>query len=284
MSADYYRSRLVLLGTAGGPTPKLQRSAPSQAICVGDRTYVVDAGSGVSRQMRRAGIPFPSLRTVHVTHHHSDHVADLGAMLWLAWGADLETSVDVFGPAPIRSMMDSFFEYARVDIETRVVDEGRLDLRELVKAHEIHHDGVIFEDERVRITAAAVDHPPMDAFAYRIDTDTRSYVISGDTRPCPNLVELARGADVLVHEAIHLPSLAYTLDTTTGSRLRDHLVDSHTSVDDVGGIAEQAGVSTLVLSHLVPSDAPIPNEEWTTAAQKGFNGAVVLGEDLMEIP
>lgn len=283
MSSGNAASRLVLLGTAGGPTPKLHRSAPAQAVCVGDRTYVVDAGNGVARQMRRAGIPFPTLRTVHITHHHSDHVADLGTLLWLAWGADLDTPVDIFGPPPLTSMLTAFFEFSRNDIETRVVDEGRSDLRDLVTPHEVTGPAVVFEDDRVRITAAPVEHPPMLAYAYRVDTDDRSYVISGDTRPCAGLVSLATGADVLVHEVIHLPSLDFTLGQTTGSRLREHLVDSHTSVDHVGKIAEDAGVGTLVLSHLVPSDAPISAEEWTTAARQGFSGRVILGEDLMEI-
>ncbi|MGW1680274.1 MBL fold metallo-hydrolase [Saccharopolyspora sp. NPDC002376] len=96
----------------------------------------------------------------------------------------------------------------------------------------------------------------MDALAYRIDTEDRSIVISGDTAPCQQLIELATGADVLVHEVMHVPSIEPLLARTNGVRLRQHLLDSHTSVSEVGALAESAGVQTLVLSHFVPSDPP----------------------------
>src|SRR3954453_20358462 len=82
------RSRLILLGTAGGPTPKKTRSGPSQVIVVGDRGYVIDCGYGVGRQMALAGV-LNTLRHVFSTHHHSDHDADYGNLLLLAWGANL---------------------------------------------------------------------------------------------------------------------------------------------------------------------------------------------------
>src|SRR3954452_20479344 len=70
-------SRLILLGTAGGPTPKKTRSGPSQIIVIGDRGYVIDCGDGVARQMAIAGV-LRTLRHVFITHHHSDHNADYG--------------------------------------------------------------------------------------------------------------------------------------------------------------------------------------------------------------
>src|SRR6185503_1688693 len=98
---------LVLLGTAGGPTPKKLRSAPSQAIVVGDRTYVVDAGNGVGRQMRLASLPFQNLRHVFLTHHHSDHAADLVTLPLLAWAAGLDTELTLHGPPPLRRSVEA---------------------------------------------------------------------------------------------------------------------------------------------------------------------------------
>jgi ribonuclease BN (tRNA processing enzyme) len=274
-------ARLVLLGTAGGPRPKLTRSAPAQAVVVGGATYVIDAGNGVARQLRLAGIDPASLRAVAITHHHSDHVADLGTLVWLAWGTNLTSKVELIGPAPIAAMTKAFTEFARVDVETRVYDEGRPPLGELIGVTEFSGPGVVFEDDRVRITAAPVVHPPMEAYGYRIDTEHRNFVISGDTAPSDALVELAAGADVLVHEVIHLPSLGETLAHTNGSSLLRHLEQSHTSLDDVGGIAARAGVGTLVLSHLVPADAELTEDEWLAPARRTFGGKVVLGADLM---
>src|SRR5215217_6414860 len=94
------RSRLILLGTAGGPTPKKTRAGPSQIVVVGDRGYVIDCGDGVARQMMLAGV-FRTLRHIFVTHHHSDHNADYGTLLLLD---QLTTPVDTWGPPPLAKM------------------------------------------------------------------------------------------------------------------------------------------------------------------------------------
>ena len=278
------RTTLILLGTGGGPTPKVTRSAPAQVVTVGDAAYLIDAGNGVARQLTLAGVPFRDLRTVAVTHHHSDHIADLGTLPLLAWGADLAHAIDVYGPPPLSAMLAAYLDFADTDVSTRIADEGRPPLLPLVRGHEFAPPARptrVYEDDRARITTVAVHHPPMAAVGYRIDTDDGAIVVSGDTAPCDALVELATGADLLVHEAIHLPSLDFPLARTNGSRLREHLVDSHTTPADAGRIAERAGVRTLVLSHLVPADAGVPDGVWRAEAARGFRGRVVVGADLM---
>ncbi|MDZ7684482.1 MAG: MBL fold metallo-hydrolase [Gammaproteobacteria bacterium] len=126
-------SRMVLLGTAGGPTPKVERSAPSQAIVVNDDIYLIDAGNGVGRQLVRAGLDINRLRVVAITHHHSDHVADVGTVLLLAWGTGLTSPVQVIGPRPLQQMMDSYLDFADIDVQTRVADEDRPALGELIE-------------------------------------------------------------------------------------------------------------------------------------------------------
>lgn len=254
-------TRLVLLGTAGGPTPKRSRSAPAQAIVVDGHTYVVDCGSGVARQLALAGIPVESLTGVFVTHHHSDHNADFGNLFLLSWGSNLAHPVAAFGPPPLHTMTEHFFALNETDIRTRMADEGRPSLRDLVRESEVTRPGLVYEDERVRVTAALVDHPPFEvALAYRFDTADRSIVISGDTAVSPALIDLAQGCDVLVHEVIYTPALAWIAAQSNGSTLTRHLVDSHTDVTEVGTVAQKAGAGTLVLSHFVPSDADIPDE------------------------
>ena len=83
------KSRLILLGTGGGPTPKTNRGAPAQVIVVNGAAYVIDCGNGVARQMVLAGVPLSSLRGIFITHQHSDHNADYGNLLWLSWAATL---------------------------------------------------------------------------------------------------------------------------------------------------------------------------------------------------
>lgn len=278
------KTTLTLLGTAGGPTPKRTRSAPSQAITVGDRVYLVDCGNGVARQMALAELPLEQLRALFITHHHSDHNADYGNVLLLSWGSNLITPVHCYGPPPLQEMTNHFLALNSADIDIRIHDEGRPELRPLIKDTEVRQPGVVYEDDRVRVSAALVDHPPFTtALAYRFDTPDRSIVISGDTAYCPELINLAEGADVLVHEVLYPEALDWMIQRSNGTRLRQHLVGSHTSVDEVGKVAAAAGVGTLVLSHFVPSDADISDDAWRQRASAGYDGKVIVGRDLLTI-
>jgi ribonuclease BN (tRNA processing enzyme) len=280
------KSRLVLLGTGGGPTPKPNRAAPSQVIVIDGDAYVIDCGNGVARQMVLAGVPVSSLRNVFITHQHSDHNADYGNLIWLSWATTLAAKVGTYGPPPLREMTRLFLEMNDYDIKTRMADEGRPPLKNLIDAHEIDSDGPVMQDKNVKVTAALVEHPLVKpAFAYRFDCPDRSIVISGDTGPSENLVRLAKGADVLVHEAMYLPAIEQLIAReSNATTLRAHLIASHTSTEDVGRIATEAGVKTLVLSHLVPGGPPIiPDQVWYDAVRPHFQGELVVGRDLMEL-
>lgn len=279
-------SRLILLGTAGGPTPKPNRAAPAQVIVVNGAAYVIDCGNGVARQMILAKLKLGAMRGVFLTHQHSDHNADYGNLLLLGWAADLATRVDAYGPPPLAEMTRHFLALNDYDIRTRIADEGRPPLKELIAVHEITAGGVVRQDENVKVTAALMEHPPVrPAFAYRFDCPDRSIVISGDTRPCAALVKLAQGADVLVHEVMHLPSLDQLIAQEPNAKtLREHLIASHTTTEQVGRVATEAGVKTLVLSHFVPGGFPfLEDEVWFDAVRPHFSGHLIVGRDLLEL-
>jgi ribonuclease BN (tRNA processing enzyme) len=120
------KTRLILLGTGGGPRPRKATSAAAQVILVNTAAYVIDCGDGVARQFVSATVPLSRLRHVFLTHHHSDHNADYGNLLLLAWTAGLRTRVDTWGPPPLRKMTKLFFEMNAYDIKTRIADEGRI--------------------------------------------------------------------------------------------------------------------------------------------------------------
>jgi ribonuclease BN (tRNA processing enzyme) len=141
-------------------------------------------------------------------------------------------------------------------------------------------------DGNVKVTAALVEHPLVKpAFAYRFDCPDRSIVISGDTHPSENLVRLAKGADVLVHEVMYLPAIEQLIARETNAKtLRAHLLAAHTTTEQVGRIATEAGVKTLVLSHLVPGGPPIIDDKtWFDAVRPHFSGNLIVGRDLMEL-
>ena len=283
-AADTLPMKMVLLGTAGGPRPRKTRSAPAQAILVGDRTYVVDCGDGVARQMVLADIPLDSLRGVFITHQHSDHTADYGNLLLLAWTAGLRTRVDCRGPRPLEKMTKLFFQMNAADIHTRIKDEGRTPLEPLIHVRDVAEPGVVFEDDRVRVTAAIVDHPPVvPSFAYRFDSAGRSVVVSGDTRYSKNLVALAHGANVLVHEVMLIEGVdRLARNVPNAQNLKESILTHHTAAADVGRVATEAGVGKVVLSHFVPAEDPLITEQtWRDAVATHYSGPIVVGTDLM---
>lgn len=258
----------------------------AQVIVCNDVAYVVDCGDGVARQLAFAGVPLPSVRHIFVTHQHSDHNADYGNLIWLAWTAGLQTRVDTWGPPPLARMTQLFFAMNAYDIDTRIANEGRAPIAPLVHVHELETGGAVMRDERVTVTSTLVDHPPVvPAFAYRFDAADRSIVISGDTARSDNLLKLAQGADVLVHSVLYVPAVDRLVARVPNApTLKASIVAHQTSVEDAGRLAQAAGVKTLVLSHLVPPDDPVVTDQmWIDAARAHFRGTVILGKDLLEV-
>ena len=233
-----------------------------------------------------AGIPPQTVRNILVTHHHSDHILELGPLIYNIWVSGVRESIDVWGPPPLREIVDGFFRSMAYDIDIRIEDEGRADVRKLVRLHEFDTNGVLFEHDGVRVSTAKVHHPPLQsAYAFRFDAADRSIVLSGDTAPCRGIVELASGADVLLHEVMHLESIERLAAAMPNiARLREHLLASHTTTEQVGKTAAEAGVKTLVLNHFVPGDdESITEEMWLTDPRLHFGGSIIAGRDLQVI-
>ncbi|MGZ5483065.1 MAG: MBL fold metallo-hydrolase, partial [Pyrinomonadaceae bacterium] len=260
------RTRIILLGTKGGPTlGTIGRSIFATLILINDVPYLIDCGYGVSRQMINAGVALNRLRYIFITHHHSDHNLEYGPLLYNAWITSQPIKIDTYGPTGLSKLTSDFFAYQKFDMDTRIADEGLMDPHNLITAHEFNQSGVVMQNADVRVTSLRVRHPPItQSYAYRFDGKDRSIVISGDTAYMPELAEFAKGADVLVHEVMFLPAIDKLIRQNAGAtRLRAHLLASHTSAEDVGRIAARAGVKTLVLTHFVPGNDPsITDEQW----------------------
>ena len=253
---------------------------------INDVPYLIDCGYGTSKQLITAGVALNRVRYVFITHHHSDHNLDFGPLLYNAWITGQPARVDAYGPPGMNDLARDFFKYLKFDIDTRISDEGRSDPNGLVTAHEVSKAGVVMTNDDVKVSACLVLHPPIkQSYAYRFDAKDRSVVISGDTAYAPELAEFAKDADVLVHEVMYLPGIEALISRLPNAkRLREHLMAAHTLPEDVGKIAAQAGVKTVVLSHFVPGDdASITDEQWSEGVRKHFKGRVVVGKDLMEI-
>lgn len=343
-SSDRF-TRVVLLGTAGGPGlfEGQQSCGVSTAVVYGERIYLVDLGAGAIGNLNRSGIIEASgepdsagalldnVRGIFFTHLHSDHVADWPSLYATAPPNSIRRDgepIRVFGPGP-RAELPRIFPPARPEVEAvnpadpatgisgmtsylrqafstdlndRIRDTNMADPSTRFAITDIDLSGVwdvdasgvpprlsqpldVWVDGEVTVTATLVDHhPTAPAFAYRFDTPDGSVVISGDTTVSENLIALADGADCLVHEVIDpsfVDRITSQLPPDIGPAAREHLIESHTTIEQVGrDVAQPAGVRQLVLSHFVPPSGP--PSRWDDAAV-GFDGKLVVGRDLMQL-
>ncbi|MHA6642277.1 MBL fold metallo-hydrolase [Mesorhizobium sp. A623] len=278
MSGD----RLVLLGSKGGPAIRPGGPWPSSSLLeIGGRKIVVDCGLGVTRGIADAGMSLKALDLVFITHLHSDHVLELGPLIHTAWTAGLATPVTVYGPPGTADYWRYFIRSLEFDIDIRIDDEGRPDIRDLVHVEEFS-EGVVVDGDGLEVSALRVSHPPVtDCFALRFEHRGRSVVFSSDTAFFPPLAGFAKDADILVHEAMLEEGVERLVARTgNGATLREHLLASHSFADEAGRIATDAGVGRLVLNHLVPGDdSAIGEADWIAAARKTWAGDLTIARD-----
>jgi ribonuclease BN (tRNA processing enzyme) len=274
--------RLVLLGSKGGPAIRPCGPWPSSSLLeIGGRSIVVDCGLGVTRGLADAGVNLKTLDLVFITHLHSDHVLELGPLIHTAWTAGLATPVTVFGPLGTGHYWRRFCQAMEFDIEIRIVDEGRPDIREMVSIVEFG-EGLMIEERGLKVVALRVDHPPVtDCFALRFEHGGKSVVFSADTAFFPPLAGFAKGAEILVHEAMLEQGVERLVAKTgNGARLKEHLLASHSFAEEAGRIASDAGVKRLVLNHLIPADdAEIGEADWVAAVRKTWAGDLTIARD-----
>ena len=280
-------NRLVLLGTQGGPFIRSYNPTPSASLIEYNNTpFIIDTGYGITLKLIEAGIALPSLKYIFITHHHSDHNLELGPLLYNSWLAGLATRVNVYAPAGLKSLLHFYWESNRFDIETRISDEGRPDIRELVIPHE-YKEGAVMSIPGVTISALKNIHPPVkESYAIRFKLDEKIVVFSGDTAYYPPLAEFARGADYLIHEVMYGPGIdALAKRRPNAAKLKASILSHHTLAEDVGRIAEEANVKTLILNHFVPpDDKSITDAVWINAVSSTFKGKIIVGKDLLQLP
>jgi ribonuclease BN (tRNA processing enzyme) len=280
-------NRLVLLGTRGGPfVSGLAPSPSANLLSYRGTNYMVDVGYGATLKLLQAGVSPAAIRRIYITHHHSDHNLELGPLLYNAWIAGLQSRVDVYGPRGLDALLSGFFSSNQFDIETRMADEGRPDLRTLVHSHE-YAEGDLAGSDDVRVAALRNRHPPInDSFSLQFRFGGRKVVFSGDTAYFPPLATLARRADYLVHEIFYPPAIPTMLrNRPNAARLGTSIMSHHTSPEDVGRIAHEAEAKALVLTHFVPPDPGlVTSEMWLAGVRRTYQGPVIIGHDLLSLP
>jgi ribonuclease BN (tRNA processing enzyme) len=287
---DAKSTKLVLLGTAAGPVPGRSREMTSHVMLSNGAAYVLDCGMGVTNQYARSGIPFSALKSIFITHHHADHNIEYGPLLIVGWIQGMPLEVRAFGPPPLNQMTQDFMRAYKQTVDFWAED---LQMKPLVfvNVQEVSGAGPVMHDDNVKVSSIVVEHPPVKpALAYRFDFKDRSIAFSGDTAPLDAVAKMAAGADVLVHETMYVPAVEeYIKNQIAKGRpvkfeaFMAHMKADHTPCEDVGRIAQEAGVKTLVLSHLTPAIDSISDDTWRAPVAKYFKGEIVVGKDLMVV-
>jgi ribonuclease BN (tRNA processing enzyme) len=297
-------TRLIVLGTGGGPRGTAERSQPSNALVVNGKPYLIDAGNGVARQLVLAGIPFTTIRQIFITHNHDDHNADWGTLMGREWSAGQYEPMTVHGPPGTESMRKGFLQYFAPNAAAHYLEgASNMPPEKVILAHEIAGPGLVYQDANIKVTAVENCHYHFakgspgygwqKSFAFRFQTPDRVVVFSGDTGACgETLVKFATGADILVHEVIDLEAIEANLRQRTadgsyflpGQReaLMTHMRTEHTSADEIGRVASAAGVKMVVLSHVTPGTRTQNDAAYSDGVKKLYKGPVVVAHDLME--
>ena len=118
------RTRIVFLGTKGGPRVGVGPSNPANLLMVNGTPFVIDCGMGVSHQLVSAGVPLDSVKYIFISHHHSDHNLEYGNLVYSAWATGLSTPIQSFGPKGIEAMTKTYWELNKFDVDTRIEDEA----------------------------------------------------------------------------------------------------------------------------------------------------------------
>jgi ribonuclease BN (tRNA processing enzyme) len=272
-------TRIVLLGT-GTPNADPNRSGPATAIVIGKAVYLIDAGPGIVRRAAAAerkgvsALAASNLTHVFITHLHSDHTLGYPDLIFSPWTLGRAKPLEAFGPPGLESMTSNILEAFREDIDVRL-NGGEPANREGYKVH-VHEisAGTIYRDSLVTVDAFSVPHGAWKhSFGFKFTTAEGVVVISGDTGPFDGLAEIAKGADVLIHEA-------YSTEAWKRREPEWQAYHSafHTGAKKVGEIARRAGVGTVILSHQLFWSAT--EDDLIKEVKSEFRGRVISGNDL----
>jgi ribonuclease BN (tRNA processing enzyme) len=290
-------TRIITLGTKNGPFPEAGRAQSSNLLVVNGSQYIIDAGDGVTRRLARLRANFRNIDNIFITHPHSDHTGGLGALMTAIYDTNRRNLVNIYGPPGTAASVQGLLQFLAVSSEIRISDGTHT-----VPASKVFsgHDagvGTIFRDANVTVRAVENSHfhfpsgspgyGKYKSYAYRFDAADRSVVFTGDTGPSEAVVELAKGADVLISEltnpvndfkAQQIESGRWQQWTTEEQEaLLRHHVEEHLLPDEVGKLAARANVKVVVLTHL--NDNYLRHVE---EVKKYFAGQVLIAKDMME--
>jgi ribonuclease BN (tRNA processing enzyme) len=304
-AASTAADKLIFLGTQGGPRFNTTRGETAAVMLIGGQTYMLDCGYGAFRGLLQAGIDPLTVSSVFLTHLHTDHVADVAALLGLQWTQGRKDPTTVYGPYGTDALVTGAIAFNAADTRIRVADEGRTvmpgDIFKGVVSPATATPTQVFKDANITVTCVENTHYsdtvkaaiPDRSLAYRVDSATRSIVFTGDTTYTDNIVNLAQGADILVCECMDTVATRASFDAQVAmgayadnpEGVWNHIVGAHTPCADVGRMAAAANVKTLILYHLVPGalNGGEPDQTYIDQITPNFSGTIIVAADQMSV-
>jgi ribonuclease Z len=261
-SSDIFDGLKVTLCGTSSPLVAPGRAQACVAVETPDHLYIVDAGSGSAATATLARVPTVKLRGILLTHFHSDHISDIGDFNLNSWVAGRPAPLQIIGPEGVERVVEGFNIAYELDLGYRVAHHGEELLNPILGVLQPRQitEGIILEEDGLRITAFEVSHPPIEpALGYRFDYGGRSLVISGDSLVTDTIIEISDGADLVLHDAMAL-QLVQTMETlasrtgnTRQATLLHDIQDYHATNEDLQRLVAEADIGQLALYHLVPA-------------------------------
>ena len=275
-------TQVVLLGT-GNPNPDPQHSGPSVAIIVNETPYIVDFGPGLIRQAaalspRYGGkikaLDVKNIKLAFLTHLHSDHTTGYPDLILTPWVMGRDEPLIVYGPEGIVEMTKNILKAYKEDIKYRLYGNQPANNQGWrVKTHEIK-EGIIYQDSNVTVEAFLVEHGTWpEAYGFKFITPDKTIVISGDTRPCENILKYSKGVDILIHEVYYKKGY-----DTKDEFWKVYHAKNHTSTYELAELANKTKPGLIILYHELFWGAT--EEDLLNEIKKSYKGNVVVGKDL----
>jgi ribonuclease BN (tRNA processing enzyme) len=290
-------TRLITLGTLGGPNPRARQANSSNLLIVNGALYIVDAGDGITRRLAKAGIDIREIGTVFLTHHHIDHAGSLGNLMAIAWVQNRTKPINVYGPPRTEELVKAAVQYYGINAEIMMAEGGRsTPLTQVFFGHDVG-TGEVFQDANLKVMSIENSHfawggaaGKFKSYSYRFETPDRVVVFTGDTGASDAVTELARGADLLVTETASFDDRMQLMIRTgqwqamrpdQQAATRQQALQGHMTTEIIGKMAARANVKTVVLTHQTYR----PDGDYSGRAaevKKYFSGEVRVAKDLME--
>jgi ribonuclease Z len=275
---------VTLLGT-GTPNPRPTRFGPSTLVEAGGKRLVIDAGRGMPTRLFQLKIPLREIDGVFITHFHSDHLNGLPDFFLTSYiptpYARRRTPMKLYGPTGTARIAEAMRSMYADDARIRMADEHVPEAATEVETKEFSQDGVIFDEDGVKVTAFKVHHGDLikPSYGYRVDYAGRSVLLSGDTTFNENLIKHGTGVDLLLHEVCVVP------DALKDKSPFKEILNHHTSPEECGVVFTRTKPKLAGYTHIVQvgnkEHPPLNDDAIVQATRKTYQGPLALGVDLM---